>query len=254
MSASVVKAETTDTVSVTVPTFSPEEVVVDALRSTKTTLSKFYRKVHNIVWRVVKRSFDILFSGIMLIMLAPVFVVVAILIKLDDGGPVFFRQVRTGRKGKTFKIAKFRTCRVDNDVHDAKSADAHTKIGNLLRKTSIDELPQLWNIFKGEMSFVGPRPWITDYYENMTAAQRERTSVRPGMTGLAQVNGRNALSIFDKIDYDLEYVNRYGLREDVKVFTLTVKSLLGKGNNSVVDAGKSTIHNELEQLRIQHNQ
>ncbi|MDO4986806.1 MAG: sugar transferase [Candidatus Saccharibacteria bacterium] len=254
MSVIINKAETTDTVSVTVPTFSPEEVVVDALRSTKTTLSKFYRKVHNIVWRVVKRSFDILFSGIMLIMLAPVFVVVAVLIKLDDGGPVFFHQVRTGRKGKTFKIVKFRTCRVDNDVHDAKSADAHTKIGNLLRKTSIDELPQLWNIFKGEMSFVGPRPWITDYYENMTAAQRERTSVRPGMTGLAQVNGRNALSIFDKIGYDLEYVDRYGLREDVKVFTLTVKSLLGKGNNSAVDAGKSTIHNELEQLRIQHNQ
>ena len=221
------------------------------------TLSSGIIKIERIVWRFVKRLFDFLASAVMLILLLPVFIVVAVLIKLDDGGPIFFRQVRTGRKGKTFKIVKFRTCKVDNDVRDAKSADAHTKIGKILRKTSIDELPQLINVLKGEMSFIGPRPWITEYWDNMTDEQRGRTNVLPGMTGLAQVKGRNAISIFDKINYDLEYVNHYGLREDAKVFALTVKTLIGSGkaedgSASVADAGKATIHGELEQLRAQH--
>ncbi len=252
MSSVTSKVETTNTLSATTPTFLIGKAVFGALRSTKNTFFKLYHKLHDIVWRIVKRSFDLIFSGVILILLLPVFIVVAILIKFDDGGPILFRQVRTGRKGKNFKIAKFRTCRVDNDVHDNKSADAHTKIGDFLRKTSIDELPQLWNILKGEMSFVGPRPWITDYYDNMTEAQRSRTNVRPGMTGLAQVKGRNALSIFDKIDYDLEYVKHYGLRQDAKVFMLTVKALVGRNEDSAVDAGKSAIHSELEQLREQH--
>ena len=239
---------------------SPRSVARATFASVRSIGKKLLRvlgKTKRIVWRFVKRLFDFLVSTVMLLLLIPVFIVVAILIKLDDGGPVFFRQVRTGRNGKTFKIVKFRTCRVDNDVLDNKKADAHTKIGKVLRATSIDELPQLFNVLKGEMSFVGPRPWITEYYENMTEAQRERTKVLPGMTGLAQVKGRNAISIFDKINYDLEYVNHYGLREDVKVFTLTVKTLLGHGKSedgsaSVADAGKSTIHTELDQLKAQH--
>ena len=245
------KAQATDAISVTVPTFSLGEVVFNTLRSIGKTLYQAYRKVHDIIWRIVKRIFDLVFSGTMLVLLLPVFMIVAIAIKLDDHGPIFFRQTRTGRHGKTFKIMKFRTCSIDNDVHDAKSADTHTKVGNFLRKTSIDELPQLWNIFKGEMSFVGPRPWITDYYDNMTESQRGRTEVRPGMTGLAQVMGRNAISIFDKIGYDLEYVGHFGLRADVKVFTLTFKQFISKSDGSAVDAGKSTIHGELEQLKLQ---
>lgn len=222
---------------------------------------KFLNRVNfghlkSLSYHFVKRVLDTLLAGVMLILLAPLFVVIAVMIKLDDGGPVFFRQVRTGRCGHNFRIFKFRTCRVDNDVRDAKSADAHTRVGEILRKTSLDELPQLINIVKGEMSFVGPRPWITEYWDSMTAKQRARTWVRPGMTGLAQVSGRNALSIFDKINYDLEYVENFGLREDVKVFTLTFKTLLGRskandGATTVADAGKSTIHTELDQLRAQ---
>ncbi len=205
-------------------------------------------RVQRIIWRIIKRTSDILISTISLIGLLPIFVIIAILIKLDDGGPVFFRQVRTGKNGKAFKILKFRTCRVDNNVLDKSGEDQYTKIGEVLRRTSIDELPQLVNILKGDMSFIGPRPWITEYYDNMTDAQRSRNTVRPGLTGLAQVSGRNAVSVFDKINYDLEYVDHYTFAEDAKVFAMTIKAVF---NESGVNAGKSAIHTELDQLRAQ---
>ena len=134
---------------------------------------------------------------------------------------------------------------VNNDVHDFKHKDQHTKIGTILRKLSLDELPQMINILKGDMSFIGPRPWITDYWKNMNDEQRHRCDVLPGITGLAQAKGRNNITIFDKINYDLEYIRDYSLIEDVKVIFLTVKTVLSK---SGADAGKDTIHNELEEL------
>ena len=119
-------------------------------------------------------------------------------------------------------------------------------IGKILRKTSLDELPQLINILRAEMSFIGPRPWITDYYDAMNEAQRHRNDVRPGITGLAQAMGRNTLDIFQKISYDLEYIRYYSLWMDIKVVLLSIKAVFtAKG----ADAGKGTIQNELEALK-----
>ena len=198
--------------------------------------------------KFVKRVLDVLVALFILIVFAIPMILIAIAIKLEDHGPVFFRQERTGRYGKVFRLIKFRSMKVDNDVHDFKCADKHTKVGSFLRKTSLDELPQVFNILKGEMSFIGPRPWIPDYYENMNAEQRKRVNVRPGITGLAQAKGRNGLTIFEKIKFDVHYVENLTFFEDCKVIFLTIVTVLsGKG----ADAGKETIKNELDALKKQ---
>ena len=192
--------------------------------------------------------FDFIIAIILIIIFLVPMLIIGILIKLDSKGPVFFKQERTGKYGKNFKVYKFRSMTANNDVHDFSKQDQHTKIGNILRKLSLDELPQLINIIKGEMSFIGPRPWIPDYYENMTEYQRHRNDVLPGITGLAQIKGRNNISILAKINYDLEYVKNYSFIQDVKIFFLTIKTVLSKEG---ADAGKSTIQTELETL-IEH--
>ena len=198
--------------------------------------------------KFVKRILDICVALFVLIVFAIPMILIAVAIKLEDHGPVFFKQYRTGRYGKVFRLIKFRSMKVDNDVHDFKCADKHTKVGSFLRKTSLDELPQVFNILKGEMSFIGPRPWITDYYENMNAEQRKRVNVRPGITGLAQAKGRNGLTIFEKIKFDVHYVENLTFFEDCKVVFLTIVTVLsGKG----ADAGKETIKNELDALKKQ---
>lgn len=198
--------------------------------------------------KFVKRVLDVLIAILLLVLFAIPMILIAIAIKLEDHGPVFFKQYRTGRYGKVFQLIKFRSMKVDNDVHDFKCADKHTKVGSFLRKTSLDELPQVFNILKGEMSFIGPRPWITDYYENMNAEQRKRVNVRPGITGLAQAKGRNGLTIFEKIKFDVHYVENLTFFEDCKVVFLTIVTVLsGKG----ADAGKETIKNELDALKKQ---
>lgn len=194
----------------------------------------------------IKRLFDVSVALIGIIILSPLFIIISIAIKLDSKGPVFFRQKRTGKFGKPFTLYKFRSMVVDNDVHDLSKKDQHTRVGNFLRKTSLDELPQLFCILQTKMSFIGPRPWIEDYYENMTETQRHRCDVRPGITGLAQVKGRNDISIFEKISYDLEYIENYSLKQDLKIIFLTIVTVFTKKG---VDAGKSTINNELNDLK-----
>ena len=197
------------------------------------------------MYQYIKRMFDFIIAIILIIIFLVPMLIIGILIKLDSKGPVFFKQERTGKYGKNFKVYKFRSMTVNNDVHDFSKQDQHTKIGNILRKLSLDELPQLINIIKGEMSFIGPRPWIPDYYENMTEYQRHRNDVLPGITGLAQIKGRNNISILAKINYDLEYVKNYSFIQDVKIFFLTIKTVLSKEG---ADAGKGTIQTELETL------
>jgi lipopolysaccharide/colanic/teichoic acid biosynthesis glycosyltransferase len=205
--------------------------------------------IHFVFYAFIKRTLGFLLALIGLILLSPLFAVVAILIKLEDGGPVFFRQVRTGLFGEEFSIYKFRSMAVGNDVRDISCRDKHTKIGKILRNTSIDELPQLINVLKGDMAFIGPRPWITEYYDTMNSHERTRALVRPGITGLAQANGRNGISIFDKIGYDTEYVKKYGLLMDIRVILDTVKAVLSKED---VDAGKMIIHDEIADLRTEN--
>lgn len=200
------------------------------------------------MYKYVKRILDLIIAITLFIIFLIPMIIISILIKLDSKGPVLFKQVRTGKNGKPFNLYKFRSMAVDNDVHDFSKQDNHTKVGDVLRKTSLDELPQIINILKGEMSFIGPRPWITDYYENMTEEQRHRNDVLPGITGLAQAKGRNNITIFDKINYDLEYVQNYSFMQDVKIVFLTIKTVLSKEG---ADAGKGTIQIELDTLKTQ---
>lgn len=207
------------------------------------------RKHRRNIYIFFKRIIDTLIALVGLVVASPIMIVIAILIKLDSRGPILFKQLRTGKNGKTFKLYKFRTMAQDNDVHDFSKKDMHTKVGKFLRKTSLDELPQLINILKQEVSLIGPRPWITDYYDNMNELQRHRCDVLPGITGLAQANGRNNISIFDKINYDLEYVLNCSLFMDIKIVFLTIKAVFSQCG---ADAGKGTISNELEDLKNQH--
>lgn len=197
----------------------------------------------------IKFLFDRLMAIFGLIIASPLMLIIAIAIKLDSKGPVLFKQIRTGKGGRNFYIYKFRTMVKNNNVHDFSKADEHTRVGKILRKTSLDELPQLFSIAIGKMSFIGPRPWIPDYYENMNDEQRHRTDVRPGLTGLAQCMGRNNITIFDKIEYDLQYIKNYSLVQDIKIIFLTIKAVL---SGSGADAGKGTIENELNDLIMQN--
>ena len=199
-----------------------------------------------IAYGILKRSLDLGLSAAFLVMLAPLFAIVAVAIKLDSPGPVFFRQKRTGRNGKEFEILKFRSMVADNDIRDLSCEDQYTRLGEKLRKSSVDELPQLINVFLGQMAFIGPRPWVPEYWENMNERERGRMLVRPGITGLAAAKGRNGLSIFEKIGYDLEYVQNYSLSQDVRIVALTVKQVLSREE---AEAGKAKVHNDIEELR-----
>ena len=212
----------------------------------KVVLRNAFAKFRIILFADFKFLFDRIVATIGLLLCLPLLIIISIAIKIDSKGPILFKQERTGKKGKNFYVYKFRTMVADNDVHDFSKEDQHTKVGKILRATSLDEVPQLISIAIGKMSFIGPRPWIPDYYENMNEIQRHRCDVRPGLTGLAQVNGRNAITIFDKINYDLEYIKKYSFIQDLKIVFLTIKVVFD-GNGA--DAGKSTIQNELESLK-----
>lgn len=217
------------------------------LSKTKINLHRF----NVATYKIVKRVLGFLCALLGLIIASPVMLIVAIAIKLDSKGPVLFKQERTGYKGKKFYVYKFRSVAVNNDVHDFSSKDAHTKVGTFIRKTSLDELPQLFNVLAGQMAFIGPRPWITDYWDNMNERERHRCDVLPGITGLAQAKGRNDITIFDKINYDLEYVTNFSLKQDIKVIFLTIKTVLSKEG---ADAGKGTIQNELHDLVMENGE
>ena len=189
---------------------------------------------------------DIVISFILLILCSIPMLIVALAIKLESKGPALFRQIRTGKDGREFTLYKFRSMVKENNVYDFKTKDKMTKVGKFLRKTSLDELPQLFNILKGDMSLIGPRPWVVKYAENFTNYQKRRLSVRPGITGYAQASGRNNLSIFEKIEYDIEYVDHYSLTMDLKVIFMTIKTLFVKEGTYVT---KSDIEDEITALR-----
>jgi undecaprenyl phosphate N,N'-diacetylbacillosamine 1-phosphate transferase len=188
---------------------------------------------------VVKRIIDFVFALMLLIVLLPVMLLAAILIKMDSYGPVLFKQKRPGKYEQIFTIYKFRTMRVDTEKDGKRLSDFErmTKVGSFLRKTSIDELPQLFNILKGEMSFIGPRPLLVEYLDYYTAEQRRRHEVMPGVSGWAQVNGRNAISWEEKFKLDVWYVDNISLILDLKILLMTVCKVLKRKeiNNSSKD-------------------
>lgn len=176
----------------------------------------------------VKRVFDLFFSIIGLICLGPVIVTVAILVKIKLGSPIFFRQLRPGLYGRPFAIFKFRTMTDSVNENGSLLPDYRrlTPFGIFLRSTSLDELPELFNIIKGEMSFVGPRPLLMQYLNRYSREQARRHEVKPGITGWAQVNGRNAISWEQKFEYDVWYVDNQSLRLDLKIIALTIWIIL----------------------------
>lgn len=199
--------------------------------------------------KYIKRALDFLIATLLLLIIWPLLLIVAIAIKLDSKGPALFKQIRTGKKGKEFTLYKFRSMTVNNNFYDTTIEDQVTRIGRFIRKTSLDELPQIFNIIKGEMSFIGPRPWIVDYAKLFTKHQRKRLEVLPGITGLAQCSGRNNLNIKDRINIDVEYVNNVSLRLDLYIFFKTIKCVLKREGFSNT---KSAIHEELKILEKQH--
>ena len=175
----------------------------------------------------IKRLLDILLSGGALLVLSPVLLVTALLVRGKLGSPVIFHQDRPGKDGKIFRLYKFRSMTDERDEKGQLLPDEVrlTKFGRLLRSTSLDELPELWNIFRGDMSIVGPRPLLTKYLPLYNEEQRHRHDVRPGLTGWAQVNGRNAISWEEKFRLDVWYVRNLSFWLDVKTVFLTVKKV-----------------------------
>lgn len=173
---------------------------------------------------VVKRTIDIVCSGLGLIVLSPILLITAVLIRIKLGSPIFFTQDRLGKDGKVFKMIKFRTMldAVDKWGEPLPDEERMTSFGQLLRSTSIDELPELINVFKGDMSLVGPRPLLVEYKELYSPEQFRRHEVRPGITGWAQVNGRNTLEWSERFKLDVEYIDKYNLFMDIKILFMTV--------------------------------
>jgi lipopolysaccharide/colanic/teichoic acid biosynthesis glycosyltransferase len=189
----------------------------------------------------VKRVLDITASALGLLVLSPVLLVTALLVAAKLGAPVLFVQDRVGRGGRLFRLYKFRT------MTDERGADGHllpdserlTRFGRFLRSTSLDELPELWNVLKGDMSMVGPRPLLVEYLDRYTPEQARRHEVRPGITGLAQISGRNELSWDDRLKLDVWYVDNHTMWLDIKILARTVLKVLKR--EGVSQAGHATM-------------
>jgi len=183
-------------------------------------------------YEYIKRLFDVVFSIILLIALAPFLLLIGLLVRIILGSPVIFRQERPGLNEKVFTIFKFRTMndKKDEEGNLLPDNDRLTPFGRFLRESSLDELPELVNILKGDMSFVGPRPLLVEYLPHYDDEQKLRHTVKPGLTGLAQINGRNALSWEEKFKYDVYYVKNIGWFLDCKILFMTVvKTILREG-------------------------
>jgi lipopolysaccharide/colanic/teichoic acid biosynthesis glycosyltransferase len=176
----------------------------------------------------VKRALDVLVAAIALVLLSPLLALVWILVRLRMGSPALFRQTRPGRHGRPFELVKFRTMTDTRDADGARLPDAQrlTALGRWLRRTSLDELPELLNVLQGDMSLVGPRPLLTEYLPRYSPEQARRHEVRPGITGWAQVNGRNTVSWPDKFAYDVWYVDHRSTRLDLQILWRTVAQVV----------------------------
>ena len=203
-----------------------------------------------------KRFLDLLLSTLAIVILSPVLLVVAILVRIKLGSPVLFHQVRPGRNEKIFTLCKFRTM---TDKRDEKGnflpdADRLTKFGKLLRATSLDELPELFNIWKGDMSIIGPRPLLVSYLPWYTEEERLRHTVRPGLTGLAQVSGRNFLDWDSRLSKDVEYVKKLSFAMDIKVLVKTVTVVFSRDevaeDTSVSEGNLAEIRKKRQEAQV----
>ena len=177
--------------------------------------------------RYIKRLLDIVIAGAALVLLSPVIILLALLVRMKLGSPVIFQQERPGYKTKIFTLKKFRTMTDarDQEGNLLSDADRLTGFGRMLRRTSLDELPELWNIFRGDMSLIGPRPLLVSYLPYYTEREQLRHTVRPGLTGLAQISGRNFLEWDKRLEKDVQYVENLSFGLDVKIFFTTIKQV-----------------------------
>ena len=184
------------------------------------------------MYSVSKRAFDVLAASVLLVVLSPLLVAIAITIRITSRGPILFRQERAGRGGAPFILYKFRTMKTDVDPFGPSPKSGGdlrlTGLGKFLREYSLDELPQLANIVKGDMSFIGPRPLYTSQIPEWNEKQRKRLVVRPGLTGLAQVSGRGRLVVEEKLELDVAYVEQAGFLLDCRILLATIAQLLGR--------------------------
>lgn len=177
--------------------------------------------------KYIKRILDLLVSLMALIVLMPLMIIIGVLVRINLGSPIIFKQKRPGKNEKIFTLYKFRTMTDKRDIDGNLLPDEYrlTKFGKMLRSTSLDELPELINIIKGDMAIVGPRPLLVEYLPYYTEEEKHRHDVRPGLTGLAQVNGRNAISWEEKFCEDLEYIKDINIKNDIKVILKTIKKV-----------------------------
>jgi len=180
--------------------------------------------------RYIKRVLDFLLASLALVVLSPLMLILSVLVRFKLGSPILFVQERPGYKGKIFKMYKFRSMTDKKDSSGCLLPDSHriTKFGKILRASSLDELPELWNIVRGDMAIVGPRPLLVDYLELYSTEQMTRHDVRPGLTGYAQVNGRNMISWPERFKLDVKYVNHMSLKLDWIIILQTIKKVLVK--------------------------
>lgn len=185
----------------------------------------------------MKRAFDLVMSLLLLILLSPLIILIALSVRIGLGKPVLFSQIRPGLRGEPFTMYKFRSMRLADETDGCTLPDEAriTKLGRLLRATSLDELPELFNVLIGDMSLVGPRPLLMEYLPLYSPNQARRHETLPGITGWAQVNGRNELSWFDKFEYDVWYVDHHSLWLDVKILCLTLKKVIAREGINAAD-------------------
>lgn len=194
--------------------------------------------------KYVKRSLDLILSLIALIILSPIILIVAILVRTKLGSPVLFKQNRPGLNDNIFTMYKFRTMTNERDEYGdlLPNDERHTKFGKFLRSVSLDELPELLNILKGDMSIIGPRPLLVEYLQLYNDYERRRHEVRPGLSGLAQVSGRNAITWEDKFSLDVHYVDNISFKSDIKIVFLTIRSVFKREGIQ--------FHNDLEDTKF----
>ena len=206
--------------------------------------------------KYIKRLLDVVISLIALIVLSPVMLIVAILVRIKLGSPVIFKQERPGKDGKIFKLYKFRSMSDKKDENGNLLPDSErlTKFGKILRATSLDELPEFVNILKGEMSLIGPRPLAVCYLPYYNEKEKHRHDVRPGLTGLAQINGRNALNWDDRFAFDIEYVENITFMNDLKILLKTVLKVLKRDGVVVSGTGTTIDFDEYRKEQLKENE
>ena len=209
-------------------------------------MSQNNHKAHGPYEKFFKRLFDVVFSFLALLILSPILLIIAILVRINLGSPILFKQERPGKNEKIFKLYKFRTMTDERGKNGKLLSDEKrlTRFGRILRLSSLDELPELFNILKGDMSFVGPRPLAKQYLPYYNKKEHHRHDVRPGLTGWAQVNGRNNISWEKKFSLDLDYIDSISFLFDFKIILLTIKKVVKgsdvcvRGTGNIIDFDK----------------